>query len=402
MAQVLCAIGSNAPAVTVPSPPGAGKTGLVERAAIQESVLGGHVVGIATTTRSQARDLVMRLRNWEGAKPIWFVPQTQRILDLPEDVSTVRSAKALPEENAIVVATAAKWARTKGCHLPLLVCDEAWQMSFAAFAPLVPLADRFLLVGDPGQISPVTRVDLTRWNDDPNGPHIAAPEVLAARAAGAVIEIPLPATRRLPADTATVVSDAFYPGMAFGSLAEEATVEGDWPTPERSLALLQIGEPYTGTHDPWLAAQAALVVKHAIAGAYIVTEAGRRPVSPRDIGVICPYIHQVPAVRSELGAELGEVFVETANRWQGLERPLVVALHPLSGQPEPSGFAMDAGRLCVMCSRHKVACVLLSRPGIVAAAAAGSGGAGRSLSPRESAAHRSWQAHAVLLGAMAS
>ncbi|MCU1495561.1 MAG: uncharacterized protein JWO62_3325 [Acidimicrobiaceae bacterium] len=64
------------------------------------------------------------------------------------------------------------------------------------------------------------------------------------------------------------------------------------------------------------------------------------------------------------------MFVETANRWQGLERDVVVALHPLLGETAPEAFAMDAGRLCVMTPRHKVACALIGRPGLVRAAAA--------------------------------
>jgi hypothetical protein len=56
--------------------------------------------------------------------------------------------------------------------------------------------------------------------------------------------------------------------------------------------------------------------------------------------------------------------VETADRFQGLERPVLVAWHPLSGRAEASPFHLEAGRLCVMLSRHRVACFLIARAGI--------------------------------------
>lgn len=395
--RVLAAIDAGAKAITVKSPPGSGKTALVEMAAVQEAVIHKRTVAIATTTRSQGYELVSRLTHWEGIVPVWFVPRSQKIQP-PAGVTVVTTSKELRglEEGAVVVATAAKWARTEQYGTELFICDEAWQLSYASFAPLAPLSQRFLLVGDPGQIAPVTQVDVSRWADDVVGPHLPAPDVLHRHHQGSVVEIPLPATRRLPADTASVVSAAFYPTMPFGSIAPPAEVVGEWPR-EASLAVTERLGPRIGAHDPELCSQVAAVVNNALAGARIRSEGSERPVQPRDIGVVCPYVHQVATVRARLGSDLSEVFVETANRWQGLERDLVVGIHPLSGQPEPSSFAMDAGRLCVMTSRHKVACVLLSRPGVVEAAAAGSGGAKRNLSMADSAEHLGWQAHTTLL-----
>ena len=50
----------------------------------------------------------------------------------------------------------------------------------------------------------------------------------------------------------------------------------------------------------------------------------------------CGGIHreQVTAVRKALGPSLREV--QTANRFQGLERKVIVALHPLSGKHRPT------------------------------------------------------------------
>src|SRR3712207_1709390 len=57
----------------------------------------------------------------------------------------------------------------------------------------------------------------------------------------------------------------------------------------------------------------------------------------------------------------GRTRVDTPERWQGLERPVMIAVHPLSGVVDPSDFDLETGRLCVMASRHQSAFVMLTR-----------------------------------------
>ena len=60
---------------------------------------------------------------------------------------------------------------------------------------------------------------------------------------------------------------------------------------------------------------------------------------------------------------LADVVVDTANRLQGREFNVLVALHPLSGRSDASAFHLDAGRLCVLASRHRQCCVVVGRAG---------------------------------------
>ena len=60
---------------------------------------------------------------------------------------------------------------------------------------------------------------------------------------------------------------------------------------------------------------------------------------------------------------LGDVVVDTANRLQGREFDVVLAIHPLSGRTDASAFHLDAGRLCVLASRHRQCCVFVGRAG---------------------------------------
>lgn len=47
-----------------------------------------------------------------------------------------------------------------------------------------------------------------------------------------------------------------------------------------------------------------------------------------------------------------------ADAVQGLDAPVVLSWHPLSGADEPDSFYCDTGRTCVMLTRHTVATAL--------------------------------------------
>jgi hypothetical protein len=47
----------------------------------------------------------------------------------------------------------------------------------------------------------------------------------------------------------------------------------------------------------------------------------------------------------------------------GLEFEVVFAWHPLSGSPEADVFHLDPGRMCVLLTRHRHACVVVGRAG---------------------------------------
>jgi hypothetical protein len=87
-------------------------------------------------------------------------------------------------------------------------------------------------------------------------------------------------------------------------------------------------------------------------------------LQPYEVGVVVSHREQVSAVAQALGPLADQVLVETANRFQGLERKVVFGIHPLSGVLHPSDFHLNPGRMCVMMSRHQVICFLLSRAGL--------------------------------------
>ena len=86
---------------------------------------------------------------------------------------------------------------------PLLLLDECYQTHDEMAKSMMSVGERWIAVGDPGQIDPPTPADTSEWEHRPDGPHRPFPEAQIARTApdspGFVI-LDLPYTRRNPAD----------------------------------------------------------------------------------------------------------------------------------------------------------------------------------------------------------
>ena len=89
-----------------------------------------------------------------------------------------------------------------------------------------------------------------------------------------------------------------------------------------------------------------------------------RKLTAADIGIVSTHNQMNSAIQACLPAELigtDAIQVTTPERWQGLQRAVMIAVHPLSGVQTPSAFDLETGRLCVMASRHKAACIFITR-----------------------------------------
>ncbi|WP_413470762.1 AAA domain-containing protein [Streptomyces sp. C8S0] len=74
--------------------------------------------------------------------------------------------------------------------------------------------------------------------------------------------------------------------------------------------------------------------------------------------------HHIRALLARHYPQLHGVTVDTANRLQGCEFRVTIVLHPLSGRGDASAFHLEAGRLCVLTSRHRHACIVVARASI--------------------------------------
>lgn len=368
--------------VVVDSPPGAGKSTLVVRAA-RELVAAGESLMVVAQTNAQVDDLVDRLATADPGLPIGRLHGSDsppdRALDRHEAV--LKSTKAADLTGAkVVIATAAKWAYVKDAEpWRHAIVDEAYQMRSDALLQVAGLFERALFVGDPGQLDPFSVVGAEQWAGLSYDPSASAVVTLLAHNPG-LPQHRLPVSWRLPASAAPLVSDAFYPytpfrsGTGHGDRRLSFGVPGDGSGVDRVVdeaavsgwGLLELPARRTPRTDPEAVRAVALVVRRLLdRGGVAVSERGTAPVGPDRIAVGTAHRDQAAAVRAAL-AELGVtgITVDTANRLQGREFDVTVVLHPLSGRPDATAFHLETGRLCVLASRHRHACIVVCRAGV--------------------------------------
>lgn len=361
----------------IKAPPGSGKTfTLIET--LRALVAEGWRIAVATQTNSQADDICVRLdRDHPDVHTVRFSSKGNRPpVGFPPSVAWTVDKGELPAGPGVTVATTAKWSLTD-VDLPydLLAVDEAWQMSWADLMQCALLSERYLLIGDPGQIPPVVTIDVRRWETSPRAPHEAAPAVVLAEPGLSETRFvgSLPACRRLPHEAVEFVRP-FY-DFDFAAYVETGARGIDLPRGHR-FGVLSDGRPLaltvpTPSHGPPIEVDDELASASAVLVADLLNSDAQvrdgngsaRPLMPTDIGVTSSHRVMNAALSAALAATNSSkgLRVDTPERWQGLERPVMIAVHPLSGVVDPSDFDLETGRLCVMASRHQSAFVMLTR-----------------------------------------
>jgi len=387
---ILREVHRGSPALLIDSPPGAGKTWSGIRIAATAWGLLGENVMVACWTNRQAIDFALRLAREFRRVPVKLFIREDMALILPADawalpnLSVVHKATEL-EADGVAISNSAKWvAYPIGHRYSWLLVDEAYQLPDYRFQQLVGMADHFVLVGDPGQIPPLIGSDVSPWGTDEAGPQMPCPRALVARHPDIAMH-QLPVSWRLPVDTAEVVRAGFYEFDFLSGDPEghrrlhvdhgrghEADPVIDALASERtSLVAGLLVEEANGTEvDSELAMFMARTVARLLERrAAVSADEGAVPVEPQHIGIATAHRSQVAEIDSclrSVGVPTGpsSTVVETPERWQGLERPVMLVQHPLAGIEQASSFDLERGRLCVMLSRHRFACILAGRQGI--------------------------------------
>ncbi|MFI0717097.1 AAA family ATPase [Streptomyces inhibens] len=377
--------------VVVDSPPGAGKSTLVVRAA-RELAAAGRPLMVVAQTNAQVDDLVLRLAGKDPELPVGRLHSSEpgafdpALAELPAVRTSAKIADLAGMD--VVVSTAAKWAYTK-VDEPWrhAIVDEAYQMRSDALLSVAGLFERALFVGDPGQLDPFSVVGAEQWAGLAYDPSSSAVSTLLAHNP----DLPqhrLPVSWRLPASAAPLVSAAFYPytpfrsGTGHGDRRLAFGVPGDGSGVDRVLdeaaesgwGLLELPARHTPRTDPEAVRAVAQVVRRLLdRGGAATSEspasadgtAGPVPLTAGRIAVGTAHRDQAAAVRTALaGLGVTGVAVDTANRLQGREFDVTVVLHPLSGRPDATAFHLETGRLCVLASRHRHACIVVCRAGV--------------------------------------
>ena len=378
--------------VIVDSPPGAGKSTLVVELSGRLAATGERVM-IVAQTNEQVDDLVARLA---VAHPTVILGRlTAGDYEVPERLAPLRGpnlafSSKLPElaPAGIVLATAAKWALIKEGEFPWAILDEAYQMRSDG---LLAVAPRFadgtaLFVGDPGQLDPFATVDTDAWAGSPWDPSDSAVAVVRAHNPHLPVHR-LPYSWRRPSTAAPLVAKAFYPFTPFdaGSDPEDRDLTygvGGTSSPlddalntaaDEGWSWYGLPAAHTIRTDAAAVEACAALADRLVSRRPTATDraAGyQRTVTPDRIAIGTAHRDQAAAVRAALARPdreargLTDVTVDTANRLQGREYDVTIVLHPLSGRRDATAFHLETGRLCVLLSRHRHACIVVGRAGI--------------------------------------
>jgi hypothetical protein len=370
--------------VVVDSPPGAGKSTLVTRAAAELADAGEKVM-VAAQTNEQVDDLTNRIAT---ASPHLAIGRLcgQDYQPAPRITrhATVRISAKLDDLTGcpVILATAAKWAALTGdAWWPWAIVDEAYQMRSDMLLRIAGRFDRALFVGDPGQLDPFSAVETLRWAGLTWDPMQSAVAVLLRHNPGVPVHR-LPVSWRLPATAAPVIASAFYPftGFEAGTTPQQRQLElttaafGNSPADQAldlaaatGWALYELPARHTlRTDEQAVQACATLAARLLQRGAVTISEQmpNGQPVTADRIAIGTAHRDQASAIRAALPTDLGDVTVDTANRLQGREFDLTIVLHPLSGRRDATAFHLEAGRLCVLTTRHRHACIAIARAGI--------------------------------------
>jgi len=357
VAKALASIWAGAPLTIVDAPPGSGKTrGVCEIVAHLTEHAGLRVL-IEVVTRNQGVALAHRLVEQIAPQYIEVGIKSVAPGALPSGLYSGTRSTAV-KRSRVTIKTTASCALNMPTGFDVVVVDEAYQATYADIVLGTEGIAQVVCVGDPGQIGPVITVDTSVWQSMKRPPHRPAPAVLAGSEHAKRFSIGQ--TWRLGPQTTAVIAplydfaftSACVPrrlvgagdtnrGVTYGEV--ESIEVADAKVPDDMAILRRVVErvdELLSTRLYWPAEDSS------------GTEATKR-TAPSDIAVVLSRNSQVSIVSGLLAERsLEGVTVSTADRLQGAEFPVVVALDPAVGSDGASEHAMSNGRLCVMASRH--------------------------------------------------
>jgi len=368
-------------------PAGAGKSTFVARTV--EVVRGAEArVVVASPTNDQAFDLAKDIAGRLSSEMVTLYISDRRRSEVPVDMPVnvlVTTSSTVANQVSILVGTLSKLgdahARGDLADFDLLLMDEAYQVNSTQYLTVAGLAPRHLLVGDPGQLSPFTTIsDGDKYRGLEEDPLQTAVEVLLRHHPGTPV-LRLPITRRLHPQAVEVVR-SFYPGHAFQAAVLPDvrqlafTSSGTISTHSYIDAALEHGAAHGWAHielpaghvvsaDPDTIATITNLVQRLLDRnpvGHCERHPHGRPLTEHDIAIAVSHNDQKNYLVWQLRQMgLSQVVVDTANKLQGRTVEVLVAWHPLAGQLEADAFHVEAGRLCVMMTRHRQACFVVGR-----------------------------------------
>jgi hypothetical protein len=371
------------------APAGAGKSHAIGSAVLAARKANLRLA-VATPTNEQAFALASSIADRIGRARLTFLHSAA--VHLPDhlvraNITSTHDAKSVNGAD-IIVGTLAKlgdaYSRGSLAKVDALLIDEAYQANSVQYYMIADLAPRHLLMGDSGQLAPFsTAPDGDRWRGLDEDPLLTAVEVLQ-RNHPATEVIKLPITRRLDPRGAAV-AQSFYPNHPFRAavkdgvrkltLSKTGAAGGRGGALDRALetasakgwAHVELPESAVVSADPETIELLVDFVSRLLARSpKVQCEENPTPsaLQQAQIAIAVSHNDQKDLLRAALQRrKLNGVHVDTANKLQGLTFEVVLAWHPLAGLGDVDEFHLDPGRLCVMLTRHRQACIVVGRAG---------------------------------------
>jgi hypothetical protein len=357
----------------------------------------GFRVAVTAPTNEQVFALVHSIGKTYPKAKIVFLPAST--VDLPgwarlPNVEIIDKAKDANNKD-IVIATVDKFASARNPRNPkqvapidpfdAVIIDESYQVSAAKYYAVASIAPRHLCVGDGGQILPFTRYQQGwQWKGLAEDPLKSATAVLQANRPDTQ-HFQFPITRRLDPRGAAIARHFYPPDHNFGAAVLDG-VRSMKLKPSKAAAMydraIDKGLDYAATTGWAYFEQPAMQTLVADPDtAELIKDILMRlhqradkltcelhplgtPLMQSRVAVAVSHHQQLDLVRYLLDRNgLQQVVVNTANKLQGLEFDVLVCWHPLAGLMEADQFHVESGRLCVMCTRHRHACIVVGRQG---------------------------------------
>ncbi len=342
-AKVLARVWRGGELTIVDAPPGSGKTSLVANLVANLATRTDMKILVTTPTRAQCLAFARRLSLELQIDKIKIDMKDIEPEDLPEGYRTDQIEARTP---IVTVATLAKAKFIDKSNIDLLVVDEAYQATHALVAQAQSGVAQVLMVGDPGQIGPVVTVDTSIWDGQKDAPHLPAP--LVTKGATDIQRFSLNVTYRLGPKSAQIIAPIYTFPFTSGRPDRYVTI-----TDGEVVGEIEAVEVEHSDECDNLDCLATMVRRAAsFAGGQLVEGDESRPLRAEDIALVVSRNSQVSIVTG-MSRSLGFDFtIGTADRLQGGEWPVVIALDPMYGSNGESEHNQSIGRLCVMVSRH--------------------------------------------------
>lgn len=352
--------------VLVWGPPGTGKTRTLAAIAAEAAVRGQRILLSAMTNQAVENLLSAVLEIWSG-EPLLLArkPRNPSLAGASLHAGSPSSSEAARRlrDAQIVAATAHSLSSGKydfalrgGGEFDLTILDEATQLTEPLALGAVRLGKRFVLVGDHRQLSPIVQSGNQQLSVSLFERMWALPSAQEAR-------VMLRTQYRMHPEIAEFPSNAWYGGelrsdeSTHGLALDSARVIAGLPIWEPGLVSCFVDFDVTdaGRHHRQELLQFA---------ADIVGQARFSGILATDIGVIAAYRSQVASIYRLLDQTdfAAGVTVDTADRFQGAERDLMIVLLQPEGRDR---LLWDERRLNVSFTRARKKLVVIGNSKIL-------------------------------------